>query len=217
MVAAAARPVPKVVHQVWVGGPPPAVCAIWADWAARHGWDYRLWDEPALVDLGVTDDPVWRAMRAVGDLPGAVDVARYHILLREGGLYLDCDWFPAGPDLPPEAIFPQTGLSVLAEPAPRLVSGQSLLLSNALIAVPSGHPALRRLLTALPQVMARVPGGPAWWVTGPLVFTMAARSGPVTVLDAGVVAGHAPRGTPLAEVQAMAARASGPLIAWKGW
>jgi inositol phosphorylceramide mannosyltransferase catalytic subunit len=162
-------------------------------------------------------------MRKAGDLPGAVDIARYHLLAREGGLYLDCDWYPADAAMPPGAVFPAQGLSVIAEPAPRLVAGGSLLLSNALIAAPAGHPALRHLIAALPEVAARLPKSPAWWVTGPLAFSLAARRGPVTVLNAGLVAGAVPQGREgLTEARALAAKNSadgdaGFLIAWKGW
>ncbi len=221
-VAAASWPVPRRIHQIWIGGPPPAACSAWGEFAARHGWEYHLWDELGLEKLGVTADPLWLSMLEAGDLPGAVDVARYHLLIREGGIYLDCDWYPAREDIPPEAVFPGHGLSVIAEPSPRLVAGASLLLSNALIAAPIGHPALKRLLAALPDFAGRLQGEPAWWVTGPLAFTLAARGGPVAVLDSGLVAGSLPRGAKLAEAQALAARCRaandvGFLIAWKGW
>jgi mannosyltransferase OCH1-like enzyme len=222
LVAAGSWPVPRLIHQIWIGGPPPAACKAWAAFAARHGWHYRLWDEPGLEQLGISDDPLWRSMLEAGDLPGAVDVARYHLLIREGGIYLDCDWYPSREDIPPEAVFPGHGLSVIAEPAPRLVAGAGLLLSNALIAAPAGHPALKHLLAALPDFADRLPGGPAWWVTGPLAFTIAARRGPITVLDSGLVAGSLPRGAKLAEAQALAERCkaandAGFLIAWKSW
>lgn len=221
-VAAAANPVPRCLHQVWVGGPPPAACEAWAGYAARHGWAYRLWDEPALVDAGITADPLWQAMRKAGDLPGAVDVARYHILGRMGGLYLDCDWYPARADLAPEAFIPCQGLSVIAERVPRMVAGGSFLLSNALVAAPVGHPALAHLLAVLPAAAGRMAGAPAWWSTGPLTFTLAARRGPVTVLDGGIVAGHLPRGAALSDAQDMAetfgqSGVDGLLITWKSW
>lgn len=221
--AAAAHPVPQVIHQIWIGGPPPAACAAWSAHARRHGWTYRLWDEAALAAAGITADPLWTMMRNAGDLPGAVDIARYHLLAREGGLYLDCDWYPADAAMPPGAVLPAQGLSVIAESAPRLVAGASLLLSNALIAAPAAHPALLHLIAALPEVAARLPKSPAWWVTGPLSFTLAARRGPVTVLNAGLVAGTVPQGRAgLAEAEALAAKTSaegdgGFLIAWKGW
>lgn len=219
-VAAQSAPVPRILHQIWVGGPPPDACRAWAGLAALHGWAYRLWDEAALDAIGVPADPLWRAMRAAGDLPGAVDVARYHVLAREGGVYLDCDWYPARDDLAPEAALPMAGLSVLAERLPRMVAGGSLLLSNALIAAPAGHPLFPALIAGLAEMARRLPGGPAWWVTGPLAFTLAARGGPVAVLDAGLVAGELPRAAPPAKLAALRDRvAAGPglLIAWKGW
>lgn len=221
-VAAASWAVPKHIHQIWIGGPPPVACAAWAAFAARHGWAYRLWDDAALEELGISGDPLWQSMLRRGDLPGAVDVARYHLLLREGGLYLDCDWYPARADLPPEAVLPLRGLSALAEPSPRLVAGDGLLLSNALFAAPARHPALEHLIATLPAFADRLPDAPAWWVTGPLPFTLAARLGPVTVLASGLAADHLPRGTDLREVQSHAASceatdAPGFLIAWKSW
>lgn len=222
LVAAASWPVPRVIHQIWIGGAPPPACRAWADHAARHGWAYRLWDEDALAQTGVTADPVWHAMRIAGDLPGAVDVARYHVLVREGGIYLDCDWFPARQDVPPQAVFPAQGLAVLAEPAPRLVAQEGTLLSNALISAPAGHPALKHLIASLPAFADRLPGAPAWWATGPVAFTLAARRGPVTLLDSGMVAGSLPRGGSPAEAEAFATRnraadGAGFLLAWKGW
>lgn len=220
--AAADHAVPRVMHQIWIGDVPPAACAVWADYAARHGWGYRLWDLPALAAAGLDRDPVFAAMLAAGDLPGAVDVARYHLLLREGGVYLDCDWYPARADLPPDAALPLTGLSALSEATPRLTHTGGLLLSNALIAAPPGHPALSMVIKALPAVAEHLPGGPAWWTTGPLVFTLAARCGPVGLLPHDTVAATEPRGTPQSVVAARAARlqaeeAPGLLIAWKGW
>ncbi|MEI4471230.1 glycosyltransferase [Frigidibacter sp. MR17.24] len=213
--------VPPVLHQVWIGGPAPVTVAAWAAHAARHGWHHRLWDEAALAAEGIAGDPLFVAMRARGDLPGAVDVARYAILARHGGVYLDCDWMPARPDLGPGSMVPATGLSALAEATPRLTHTGTLLLGNALIAAPPGHPVLRLLVDRLPQVAALLPGQPAWWVTGPLPFTLAARGAMVRLLPAATVAGQLPDATPLPEVEAAVAanvaRQGGALYAWKSW
>ncbi|WP_409201364.1 glycosyltransferase family 32 protein [Paracoccus aurantius] len=220
MAEACCRKVPRIVHQIWIGERIPRPCETWRQWAARHGWEYRLWDEAALSRLGLSDDPAWCVMRQMGDLPGAVDVARYHILLREGGLYLDCDWYPIRPELGPTALFPECGMSAIAEAGPRLVGGGGMLLANGLIATPAGHPALRRLLNALPEVVERLRGGPAWWLTGPLPFTLALRGGPFTVLDSAFVAGRLPRGAELPEVLRAveeARQGAGVLLEWKDW
>jgi mannosyltransferase OCH1-like enzyme len=222
LTEAARRPVPKVLQQIWIGGPGPVSCAAWAAYAGRHGWRHNLWNEARLDAAGVTQDPLYRSMLGAGDLPGAVDVARYHILAREGGLYLDCDWYPARDDVPPEAALPMLGLAALAESAPRVTSAGCMLVSNALIAAPPRHPAFARLIAALPAVAQALPDAPAWWVTGPLPFTLAARGGPMTLLDAGIVAAVLPRRAPMADVDAVRARTAagdgpGLLIGWKSW
>lgn len=218
-VAGQDRPVPPTLHQVWIGGPPPETTAAWAKEAMAWGWDYRLWDEKALREIDVTDDPVWRHMRDRDDLPGAVDVARYHLLARHGGLYLDCDWMPV-PGRPLTSALPARGLSAIAETTPRRTGTGSPFLNNAVLAAPPDHPVFRHLIDLLPEVIRRLPRGPAWWVTGPLVFTLAARMGPVTILDTRLSAD--PLTGDRTTVDAALARiaSGGPpavLAPWKPW
>lgn len=218
-VAASADPVPKVLHQVWIGSVPPETTGIWRDHADRHGWEYRLWDEAALASIDVDRDPVFRTMLGKNDLPGAVDVARYHILSALGGLYLDCDWMPVG-DRPFETAFPMRGLSAMAEKTPRRTGVGSPFLNNSVIAAPPGHPVFAQLLRCLPDVVDLLPKGPAWWVTGPLVFTLASRAGPVCVLDADLVGGETLGGRAEADAAVAAlSNADSPafLHAWKPW
>ncbi|MNE42987.1 hypothetical protein D3C80_1371410 [compost metagenome] len=77
------------------------------------------------------------------------------------------------------------------------------------------------MLSAIPAVLNGMPRAPAWWATGPLLFTVVARAGSVCLADAGFVAGAVPDRTPLAEVLAvrttLSANTSGLLIAWKSW
>ena len=218
-VAMMVEMVPTVLHQVWIGSAPPETTEIWRDHADRHAWTYKLWDETALASIGVNRDPVFRAMLDRDDLPGAVDVARYQILANEGGLYLDCDWVPVG-DQPFEAVIPLRGLSAMAEKTPRRTGVGSAFLNNSVIAAPPGHPVFEQLLHCLPAVLERLPKGPAWWVTGPLVFTLASRGGPICVLDAGLSEGETVGER--AEVDAAVAALSGAgsptfLHAWKPW
>ncbi len=218
-VEAASARVPRVLHQIWIGSPPPETTEAWRDHAGRHGWEYRLWDEDALAGTGAEVDPIFRRMLDKGDYPGAVDVARYHVLLREGGVYLDCDWLPVR-DAPLEDVIPMTGLSAMAETTPRLTGTGSPFLNNSVIAAPPGHPVFSHLLEVLPEVIRRLPGGPAWWVTGPLVFTLAARRGPVGVLDTELSAEGVDGGREEAEA-AIVALAGDPspafLLPWKPW
>lgn len=213
-------PVPRVLHQIWIGllEVPPAALA-WRAYAQAQGYQHRLWREADLLALGLGDDPVFAGMLARGDYPGAVDVARYRVLEAEGGIYLDCDWYPAREDLGFHDLLPMVGLGAMAEDIPRQTGLGGLLLANSLIMAPPHHPALRRLNAVLPQVLARMPDAPAWWSTGPLIFTLIARAGAVVLADAGFVVANLPRGAGFAEVEAARALPGGTglLIAWKSW
>ncbi len=222
IAAANRQPVPRVIHQIWIGSLPlPAAVAAWRHHAAVQGYQYRLWQEADLARLGLPDQPVFAAMLARGDYPGAVDVARYAILAAEGGIYLDCDWYPARDDISFHDLLPLIGLTAWAETVPRQTGMGGVLLGNSFIATPPDHPALLRLNARLAQALDLLPQAPAWWSTGPLVFTLAARGGAVSVAPQTLVAGVLADRAAMAEVEALRARAllaeEGLLIAWKSW
>jgi mannosyltransferase OCH1-like enzyme len=222
LAEAGRQAVPRIIHQIWIGSlPAPLATSAWSEHADRHGYDYRLWREDDLRNAGVYDHPVFAAMLEIGDLPGAVDVARYIILDRFGGIYLDCDWYPARQTIAFHDLLPLVGLTALPEDTPRNTGSGSLLLTNSFIAAPPAHPVFKRILDVLPAVWADLPGAPAWWSTGPLIFTVVCRGGGVTITDAQFVAGSVPRRAPLEAVEALCATAEkddgGLLLAWKSW
>lgn len=216
------RAVPRVIHQIWIGprAEPPTLAA-WARHARAQGYLHRLWREGDLAAEGIDRDPVFRARADRGDYPGAVDAARYAILARHGGVYLDADWYPARDDLGFHDLIPLAGLCAMAEEVPRLTGRGAVFLANSFIAAPPGHPAMVHLAAILPRAEAAVPGAPAWWTTGPVIFTLVARGGPVTLAPQGFVADLMPEGTTLPKAQARAAEAQaqdeGLLIGWKPW
>ncbi len=212
------QPVPRIIHQIWIGTlPVPAACAAWQAHADATDYAYRLWREADLTALGLPANPVFADMLARGDYPGAVDVARYAILAAQGGIYLDCDFYPARDDVAFHDLLPLIGLTALAEDTPRNTGQGGLLLANSFIATPPDHPAMHRLTASLAASLAALPDAPAWWSTGPLVFTLAARGGAVSVAPHTFVAGSLPRGAPFADVATLQRAAGGLLIAWKPW
>jgi mannosyltransferase OCH1-like enzyme len=219
MKAANLAPVPRVIHQIWIGPlPVPPAVAAWRAHAAGQGYGYKLWQEADLARLGLPEQPVFASMLAAGDYPGAVDVARYAILAAEGGIYLDCDWYPARDDISFHDLMPLQGMTALAEEVPRLTGLGGVLLFNSFIACPAGHPAIIRLTSQLPHALALLPEAPAWWATGPLVFTLAARGGAVSLAPQSLIAGTlAKEATPDALRAGTVAEGSGLLIAWKSW
>jgi mannosyltransferase OCH1-like enzyme len=215
-------PVPRCIHQIWLGSRPvPPTIEAWVAHATAHGYRHILWREEDLARSGYDSHAALRHMLDEGDFPGAVDVARYMILRDLGGIYLDCDWYPARSSRSFHDFLPLIGLSAFAEDTPRNTGRGSTLFANSFIATPPGNPVLARLCDSLTAVVDDLGDVPAWWSTGPLIFTVVARSGPVSLADADFVAGSMPAGTSLAEVEALAAgieaKGGGPLIAWKPW
>ena len=214
--------VPKIIHQIWIGDKElPVSTAAWEDHARKHGYEYRLWREADLESEGVTDNAVFANMLSQRDYPGAVDVARYIILERLGGIYLDCDFYPARDDISFHDLLPLIGLSAFAEEVPRKTGRGSVLLANSFIAAPPGHPVFTRMLAAFPDILAAMPKAPAWWATGPLIFTVVARAGSVCLADAGFVAASLPDRAAYDAIKALRAAMipedTGLLIAWKSW
>lgn len=213
--------VPRIIHQIWIGERAlPVSVKAWAAHAAKHGYDYRLWREVDLEREGVFADAVFKTMLEQGDYPGAVDVARYIVLERFGGIYLDCDWYPARDDVSFDAFLPLAGLTAFDEKTPRDTGQGSMLLANSFIASPAGHPVFRRMLEAFPGILEEMPRAPAWWSTGPLIFTVIARAGSISLAPASFVAASLADRTPFAAVEALRQELNetdGLLIAWKSW
>lgn len=214
--------IPPVIHQVWIGsGDLPPSAEAWALHAKTQGYGHFLWREKDLEEAGIYENRAFQAMLERQDYPGAVDIARYLLLEQEGGLYLDCDWYPARNDISFHDLLPMTGLTAMAEDVPRKTGCGSVLFANSFLAAPAHHPVLIRLNAVLPAVIDAMPEAPAWWSTGPLVFTVVARGAAVTLAGASLVAGALPRGAPFADVEAACRAAealdSGLLLAWKSW
>ncbi|MDH7802902.1 MULTISPECIES: glycosyltransferase family 32 protein [unclassified Rhizobium] len=213
--------VPRLIHQIWIGEKAlPVSVKAWAAHAAAHGYEYHLWRETDLEREGVFSNDVFRMMLDKGDYPGAVDVARYVLLERFGGIYLDCDWYPARDDVSFDAFLPLSGLTAFDEKTPRDTGQGSMLLANSFIAAPAGHPVFRRMLEAFPGILEEMPRAPAWWSTGPLIFTVVARAGSISLAPAGFVAAALADRAAFQEVEAIRRgldETGGMLIAWKSW
>ena len=222
VVRANCQSVPRKIHQIWIGSDsPPVGTQVWQAHANAQEYDYQLWNENDLNTLGLSNNAVYQDMLVKGDFPGAVDVARYVILQHYGGIYLDCDWYPTRNDVSFHDFLPMLGLVTMAEDIPRNTGKGGLLLANSMIATPPQHPVFARLVHVLNDVMKALPDAPAWWVSGPLIFTLMCRGGSVTLADADLVAGSLPQSTPLADVEQWCtdaqARDSGLFLAWKSW
>src|SRR4051794_32072333 len=120
--------IPRKIHRVWLGpAMPQQFVEFGRSWQRLHpDWELVTWGE---------DDLGWLANRAEFDeaarLTTKSNIARYEIIHREGGLYVDCDFEPLRP------------IDELLDGASLVVGEEHAgLLSNGLFAAVPGHPTL---------------------------------------------------------------------------
>lgn len=83
--------IPKIIHQIWLGSPyPEKYKALRDTWLAHNpGWKYKLWTEPEIEALKLVNKKQYEKAKNYGERS---DIARYEILYRFGGLYVDTDF-----------------------------------------------------------------------------------------------------------------------------
>ena len=149
--------IPRVFHRTWLEGPMP-------DEFVRHGeswlrcnpgWEMVTWTPSSLPPLQNQ-----AAFDAEPKLAGRSDIARYEILLRFGGVYIDCD-FECLRNIEP------------------LLDGASLIagwedagaINNAIFGATAGHPVLAELVQAIPGRVASLRDQEINVQHGPVQFT----------------------------------------------
>jgi inositol phosphorylceramide mannosyltransferase catalytic subunit len=137
--------IPKIIHQIWIGGPlPQKYLALQETWKKFHpDWEYRLWTDADLASFPFTD----RArFEQATNLAEKADIFRYEILYQYGGLYVDTDFECLKAfDLLHHMCDFYAGLEAI------YYSRSPVKMGNALIASTPGHPILRKCLEKISQ------------------------------------------------------------------
>jgi inositol phosphorylceramide mannosyltransferase catalytic subunit len=159
------RRIPERLHQIWLGpAQMPEEHARFAEgWREHHpDWEYRLWTEHHLDELGITPEHVERGKNA----SEVSNLMRYRILERHGGVYVDTDFEslrPLGPLLHGVEAFAAytlpgiaaTGIMgcVQGHPAFRLAADLSLItVGTAPPPIPTGPQFFTHVLADFPDV-----------------------------------------------------------------
>ena len=83
--------IPKIIHQLWVG-PKKAPTELMKTWEDAHpDWEYMFWNEETIKEHfpdGLHNQAQYDAMP---EWNGKCDIARYEILQKFGGFFLDAD------------------------------------------------------------------------------------------------------------------------------
>ena len=155
----------RILHQTWKTEEIPRRFRSWVESVRRENpeLEYRLWtddDNLRLIEQHYRWFlPTYRAYRHPVE---RADAARYFIVHRFGGLYLDLDMEGLRPLWP---LLDQDAVNLALEAGPRI---EQQVVSNALIAAPRRHEFLESLIRALPAARRRdVTFGDVFDNTGP--------------------------------------------------
>lgn len=133
--------IPKKIHQIYVGNPVPEKCKILQKtWQKYHpDWEYYLWTDKEIDEFGLRNRDLYDA---TPNLAQKSDIARYEILYRYGGLYVDMDF----ECIRPFDIFHHT-LNFYAG----IEYNKNLRINNALIASAPNHPILKSCIERIKE------------------------------------------------------------------
>lgn len=170
--------IPKIIHQMWVGPPLPETFKRWTEeWKALHpDWEFIMWgqerDLPPLRNQDIYDRAGELCRGYEGQL--RADVARYELLYRFGGVWLDVDFEPLKPiDGLLEGVECFTAWEI-----------QDTYANNAIFGCVPGHPFLKDLIDGLPASIAAHPNMGPWKISGPRYMTLVLERHPeVKVFD----------------------------------
>ncbi|CRX38272.1 glycosyltransferase [Estrella lausannensis] len=160
----AAEPIPKKIHQIWLGHNPPEDYKKWMEsWKRLPGFTYHLWTDADIATFPLQN----RALYEAADNPGAKsDIARYEILYREGGIYTDADTECFHPD---KLTALCENLSFFAGIEP-LCQALGIWIGNSIIGAQPLSPIMKRVVDALPADYPKQAKSPVY-VTGPAYFS----------------------------------------------
>ena len=165
-------PVIMMLHQMWVGPEMPAwIPPLIETWLTLHAhWDYRLWTEPPSLH----NQQLWDDAEELSSAPWQFrsDVARYEILHRFGGVWVDVDM---------ECLRP---IDDLVAPAFLGWEVQGRWANNAIMGAEPGHPFLAEAIDHLPRSAMRK--GSNAMKSGPRFITPIAKRHQVTIYDQGI-------------------------------
>ena len=147
--------IPKILHLIWIGPkPPPKTLQSWTRNFSQHNpeWIVKVWRDKEIAELNLVNQISYDQM---GEWCGKADIARYEILYRHGGMYIDADTIWLGDEIHPEML---RGLfNVFLE--------KEDCISNGWIACIPNHPFLKMIIDSIPESMRK--NKPAWISTGP--------------------------------------------------
>lgn len=154
--------IPKIIHQIWIGDQSKRPTKLMQTWIDHHpDWKYFLWTEKEIEFLGLLNK---RQFDLHPTLAGKADIARYEILYRHGGFFIDAD-------------------SICINPMDQLLSREFVccyesekhrgnLVANGYIGCPKGHKSMSDLMKIISKLSnLNLLDVGAWKTLGPIPFS----------------------------------------------
>ena len=153
--------IPKIIHQVWLGGELPTEYREFTDkWLIKNpDWEYKLWTDEDVGTFGLSNI---KQFNLAPNLGMKSDIFRYEILYRYGGLYIDTDFEPkkSFSELTHLSLFAGTGH--LSEPE----------IFNGLIACKPEHNIMKELIDGIGKIDTKIEDfDKIMYATGPKYFS----------------------------------------------
>lgn len=150
-------PIPQTIHFIWLGSEPKAELLETIKRARELNpeWEVRLWRDN---DLDWLENRSW--FDSAPTYAGRANIARYEIVLRHGGLYVDADF---------EFLRPMDDLNIVFEGLILALQGLGNF-NNAFFGAPAGHPLLARLVERVGPSIANDPTAITQTTSGPEFF-----------------------------------------------
>lgn len=157
----AAGRIPKIIHQIWLGGKLPDAYLGWQkSWKRFHPeWKYVLWTDSAVRKMSLVNEAAFIETRNLG---AKSDILRYEILLKYGGLYVDTDF---------ECLRSFDQLHGICNFYAGIPHGKEILLNNALIAATPNHPIINTCVRSIRPTLKSHDPTQIMDSTGPQFFT----------------------------------------------
>jgi len=160
--------IPKIIHHIWLGSPLPEKCRVLREgWIKNHpGWQFVLWTDADIEKLGLENKAVYDASTNWGEKS---DIARYEIVYRYGGLYVDTDYESIKPmDVLHYCLDFYTGIYANSARG----NSTNMTMGMGLIGAIPGHPILRAAIDGLKGTASAKNNSSAILShTGPYYFT----------------------------------------------
>lgn len=132
--------IPKIIHQIWIGGEIPESFQRASDRLCKLHPDYKyiLWTDNNLPK-DMINQPVLDQIKKDGELKSVIsDCYRYEILARYGGIYSDFD-----------IIYFKPFDELIKGKKEIIVEENSITISNCFIAVEQNHPFIHNVINNL--------------------------------------------------------------------